>query len=234
MTGLLEVVALHAQDAIRAENGGADRIELVGSFDQSWISPTPDLVAEVCSQVSIPVRPLLRLRDGYRTDGGEAVRLRGLISAYLSAGASGITMGFLDGISGVDLEVIAAMLEDFDFEWTFDRAFDQCLKPERQWQRLVGLPGLTHVATAGSAIDLEHGIDDLIAQVTKNPEIARLVMACGDLCPEHVPWLARAGVSAFQVANQVRPTQSVKAYIDPDLVRVWRTLIDDTIDKLGK
>jgi copper homeostasis protein len=41
-----------------------------------------------------------------------------------------------------------------------------------------------------------------------------------------VPWLARAGVRAFQIGAAARPLGSAKAYVDPDLVRTWRTLID--------
>ena len=54
-------------------------------------------------------------------------------------------------------------------------------------------------------------------------------MAGGGLQPEHVPWLARAGVRAFQVGAAVRPLGSAKAYVDADLVRTWRTLIDEAV-----
>ena len=39
MSGVLEVMALHAADAERAEAGGADRIELVGSVSFDGLSP---------------------------------------------------------------------------------------------------------------------------------------------------------------------------------------------------
>lgn len=54
-------------------------------------------------------------------------------------------------------------------------------------------------------------------------------MAGGDLQAEHVPWLVRAGVRAFQIGSAARPLGSTKTYVDPELVRTWRTLIDDAV-----
>ena len=44
---LLEVIALHADDARRAEEGGADRVELLGTMDEDGLSPEPAMVAKV-------------------------------------------------------------------------------------------------------------------------------------------------------------------------------------------
>ena len=54
-------------------------------------------------------------------------------------------------------------------------------------------------------------------------------MAGGGLAADHVPWLARAGVSKFHVGSKVRPGGSWKAYVDAALVRSWRTLVDDAV-----
>ena len=42
---LLEVICLHAADARRAEEGGADRVELLGSLDDGGMSPESGLHA---------------------------------------------------------------------------------------------------------------------------------------------------------------------------------------------
>ena len=54
-------------------------------------------------------------------------------------------------------------------------------------------------------------------------------MAGGGLLPEHVPWLVRAGVRAFHIGSSARPLGSWKAYVDADLVRTWRRLIDEAL-----
>lgn len=226
MSGTLEVRVLGAHDAVPAEAGGADRLEVVGELTDGALSPEPREVAAVRSRTNLHLRPVVRLRPGFSTDGGELVRLRGLVAAYLDAGADGLVLGFLNGLGEVDVEVITALLDGFTCPWTFSRAFDTVLDTDLAWAAVRRLPGVDGVRTAGSARTLEHGLDDLVRRCRADAGVARLVVADGDLHPDQVPWLARAGVRQFHVADQVRPGGSHKAYVDEGLVRSWRLLLD--------
>lgn len=223
---LLEVIALHAADAERAEAGGADRIELVGTMNDDGLSPEPQIMDKVRRATTIQVRPMVRLRAGFGTDGGEVTRLKGLIAAYLDAGADGVVLGYLNGVNRVDLEVMSELVGEGSFPWTFHRAIDHCLDAGLAWQEVRTLPGLTQVLTAGSVRGVEQGLDDLIRRAKADEEVARLIMAGGGLQAEHVPWLTRAGVRAFHIGSPARPGGSFKAYIDVELVASWRDLID--------
>ncbi|PKQ23661.1 MAG: copper homeostasis protein CutC [Actinobacteria bacterium HGW-Actinobacteria-5] len=229
MSGLLEVIALHPADAERAEAGGADRVEVCGSLEDGGMSPTPQLVAQVRRATSIQVRVMVRLREGFGTDGGEAIRLRGLMASYADAGADGMVLGFLNGLGDVDAAVCAELVGDGTWPWTFHRAVDACLDADRAWAALATLPRLDQVLTAGSARDVEHGLPDLLARAKSDPWSASVMMAGGGLHPDHVPWLARAGVRAFHIGTPARPGGSYKAYVDEALVRSWRTLVDDEV-----
>ncbi|MGI8768029.1 MAG: copper homeostasis protein CutC [Propionibacteriaceae bacterium] len=226
--GVLEVIALHDRDAERAEEGGADRIELVGTMTDSGLSPEPTLVRQVRRATSIQVRVMVRLRAGFGTDGGEVTRLKGLAAAYRQAGADGLVLGFLNGHTQIDEAVVHAVTEDVGLPWTFHRAVDSCIEPDRAWRVLTRL-GCDQVLTAGSVRDVEHGLDDLVQRAQLDPVVAALIVAGGGLHPEHVPWLADAGVRAFHVGKAVRPTGSYRAYVDADLVRTWRNLIDTSV-----
>lgn len=232
MSGLLEVVVTHAPDAERAEAGGADRVSLIGDptsgtgREAGALSPAPALVEQVRAATSLPVRPLLRLREGYGTDGGEVAHLHGLLSAYRSAGADGVVLGFLNALTEIDLEVVAELVGADGLRWTFSRAVDACISTDRAWRELPYLPGLDAVATAGSARGVAEGLDELVARAEADRAAQRLIMAAGELSPEHVPWLTRAGIGMFQVSTQVRPLGSWKAYVDADLVGTWRALLD--------
>ncbi len=225
---LLEVIALHADDARRAEEGGADRIELLGTLAEDGMSPEPEQVEWARRATSIQIRPMVRLRPGFRTDGGEFVRLKGLIASYLDAGADGVVFGFLNGHAGIDLEVCGALAGDGDWPWTFHRAVDHCLDLDDAWEALLTLPRLDQVLTAGSVRGVEHGLEDLL-RLARDPRVASLMMAGGGLHPEHVPWLVRAGVRSFHIGSPARPGGSYKAWVDADLVRTWRELIDEQV-----
>ena len=229
MTGLLEVVVRHPADAERAEAGGADRLTLLAGSEEDPRSPEPALVGQVRRVTSRPLRVMLRLREGFGTDGGELVRLQGLVTAYRQVGADGLVLGFLNALTEVDVAVVSALVGDGDFGWTFSRAVDSCISVDRAWRELRRLPGLDAVLTAGSPRGVTEGLDDLVARADQDPFARSVIMAGGGLLPEHVPWLTRAGVRAFQVGAAVRPLGSTKAYVDPDLVRTWRRLVDEAM-----
>ena len=228
MSALLEVRVTQGADAYPAEAGGADRLEVVGDLADGGLSPEPRLVAALRRRTTLHLRPMVRLREGFGTDGGEATRLHGLIASYADAGADGVELGFLNGLGEVDAEVLASLLDGLALPWTFHRAIDSCLLPDRGWALLRRLPRLDQVLTAGSPRGLAHGLDDLV-QRARDPWQAGVIMAGGGLHPDHVPWLARAGVRAFHIGTPARPQGSYKAYVDVDLVRSWRRLIDTEI-----
>ena len=147
----------------------------------------------------------------------------------IDAGADGMVLGFLNGLGEVDAGVITELIGDAPWPWTFSRAIDACLDSDRGWAVLASLPRLDQVLTAGSARGVDHGLDELVDRATGNPWAARVMMAGGGLRPEHVPWLARAGVTAFQIGRPARAQGSYKAYVDEGLVRSWRTLIDTEV-----
>lgn len=231
MTGLLEVITRHPADAERAEAGGADRLEVLGSLDFGGLSPEPALVGQIRRATSLPIRVMLRLREGFGTDGGEASRLKGLIESYRSVGADGLVLGFLNGHTEVDADVVTEIVGEPDFGWTFHRAVDSCISTDRAWRTLRRLPGLDQVLTAGSARGVEEGLDELIARVGADPFARQVVMAGGGLRPDHIPWLVRAGVRSFHIGSSARPLGSYKAYLDAELVGTWRRLIDDAVQR---
>ena len=57
---LLEVIACSLEDALAAEAGGADRLELVRDLAAGGMTPSLDLVDAVLARVRIPVRVMVR------------------------------------------------------------------------------------------------------------------------------------------------------------------------------
>jgi copper homeostasis protein len=224
---LLEVAVHHAHDAAGAQEGGADRLDLVAAGATAELSPDLAAASAVLRATDLPVRVMLRLNDSYTTSGGEFSRLVGLAEEYVGLGAAGVVFGFLDADLEVDVETCEALARALPgVPWTFHRAIDATLDPRRSWRRVVHLPGVTAVRSGGSPQGLGHGYDDLLALASADPDVARLLMPADGLLAEHVPWFARAGVGQFHVGSQVRPGRSAKSYVDADFVRSWRRLLD--------
>ena len=160
-------------------------------------------------------------------------RLVGLAEDYLACGAAGVAFGFLDADLEIDVDTCTVLADRLpEVPWTFTRAVDSSLDPRRSWRRLLTLPRLVHVRSAGSPRGMETGYDDLLATAESDPRIAAKLMPGAGLAAEHVPWLVRQGVRAFHVGPQVRPGGSGKAYVDAGYVRSWRTLLDDAMERL--
>jgi copper homeostasis protein len=226
---LLEVLVRHPGDVAGADEGGADRLHVVGEDD---LSPEPALVSSVCRESDLPVFVQLRLTDSWTTTGGELARLPGLAEDYLRCGATGVSFGFLDADLAVDTQVCTHLAESLPgVPWTFHRAIDDALEPERAWAHVLELPGVVGVHSAGSPRGLGVGFDDLMALATRWPRIAERLIPSGGLQGEHVPWLVRVGVRTFHVGPQVRPGGSEKAWVDAGHVRSWRLLLDDAVER---
>jgi copper homeostasis protein len=229
---VLEVAVSDPRDVAGAVDGGADRLHVSVPGPTCGLSPEPALVSAISRESDLPVFVLLRLNDSWSTTGGEFARLVGLGEDYLACGATGVAFGFLDADLEVDTETCGMLLARLPHvPWTFTRAIDSSLDPRRSWRRLLPLPGLVAVLSAGSPRGLGAGFDDLLATVT--PEKAALLMPGGGLAAEHVPWLLKAGVRQLHLGDQVRPGGSAKAYVDAEFVRSWRSMADDVLGAAG-
>lgn len=226
---LLEVTVLGPRDVPGADEGGADRLHLV---TESGLSPEPGLVSATCRETELPVFVVLRLNDSWTTTGGELTRLVGLAEDYLGCGAAGVAFGFLDADLEIDTVVCSHLATSLpSVPWTFHRAVDASLDPRRSWRRLLDLPGLVAVRSAGSPRGLSVGYDDLLAAATSSPDVAALLMPGGGLLAEHVPWFVRAGVRQFHLGSQARPGASYKSYVHAAHVRSWRLLLDSAVER---
>jgi copper homeostasis protein len=222
---VVEVAVSEPRDVSGAAEGGADRLHVAVPGPTCGLSPEPSLVSAICRESDLPVFVLLRLNDSWTTTGGEFVRLAGLGEDYLACGATGVAFGFLDSDLEIDNETCSMLLGRLpNVPWTFTRAIDSSLDPRRSWRRVLQLPRLAAVRSAGSPQGMSVGYDDLLASVT--PDIAPLLMPGGGLAAEHVPWLLKAGVRQLHLGAQVRPGGSAKAYVDATYVRSWRSLVD--------
>lgn len=233
---LLEVLVRHPGDVPGADEGGADRLHVVGEpAGAGWSSPESALVSSICRDTDLPVFVMVRLADSWTTTGGELARLAGLAQDYLGCGAAGVSFGFLDPDLEVDTEVCRHLADLLpNVPWIFHEALDATLDATRSWARVIDLPGLIGARSAGSPRGLGVGYDDLLTLASSAPPVARLLIAGGGLAAEHVPWLLRAGVRQFHVSEQVRPGGSDRAYVDAGHVRSWRLLLDDALARADR
>ncbi|MFH8405207.1 copper homeostasis protein CutC [Streptomyces sp. NPDC018019] len=225
---LLEVIALDAADAVAAQAGGADRLELVSDMAADGLTPSPRTVAAVRAAVDIPVRVMLRAADGFAA--GEVDALCASAAALRAEGAEEFVFGFLDPDGRADLAAVRALAGAVDgCRWTFHRAIDRAADRDALRKELAGLPGLDTYLTAGSPAGVADGLPTLLAERARTaegePGYEPRLLVGGGLVLAHLPELQAAGVDAFHIGGAARPS-GWTAPVDAAAVAEWRGALE--------
>ncbi|MFJ8658361.1 copper homeostasis protein CutC [Streptomyces sp. NPDC093795] len=223
---VLEVIALDEQDAVAAQSGGADRLELVTDMAADGLTPPRTGFAAIRAAVDIPLRVMLRLADGFAA--GDVDALVGRALELREAGAEEFVLGFLTPDGEPDLVAVERLIAALDgARWTFHRAIDRAADRDGLRKRLADLPGLDTYLTAGSATGVDDGLATLKAEAarTGEPGYEARILVGGGLRLDHLPELRAAGLDAFHIGGAARP-QGWAAPVSADAVRVWREAVD--------
>ncbi|WP_030165009.1 copper homeostasis protein CutC [Streptomyces sp. NRRL S-813] len=229
MRTVLEVIALDVEDAVAAQAGGADRLELVTDMAADGLTPSLDTVAGIRAAVDISLRVMVRLADGFAAGGAGGVdRLAGVVGELRAAGAEEFVLGFLDADGAVDLGAVERVVAELDgCPWTFHRAIDRAADRDALRKQLDGLPGLDTYLTAGAAGGVDDGLPTLVAEAALGgqPGYEQRIMVGGGLRLDHVPALRAAGIDAFHIGGAARP-EGWAGPVSVDAVAQWRTVLD--------
>ncbi len=223
---VLEVIALDVEDAVAAEAGGADRLELVTDMAADGLTPPVATFAGIRAAVGIPLRVMLRLADGFAA--GDVDALVRAARELRGAGADEFVLGFLDENGEPDLAALESVLAELDgCRWTFHRAIDRAADRDALRKRLYDLPGLDAYLTAGAVEGVDEGLPTLLAEAGQRGEAGYepQLLVGGGLRLEHVPGLRGAGVDAFHIGGAAR-VGGWEGVVSAAAVRTWRSALD--------
>lgn len=155
---LIEVCCGSLDDAIEAQNAGADRIELNSSLFFGGLTPSIGTIIEAKKLLKIPVLVMVRPRGGgfCYTDNELKVMEQDIKSA-IACGADGIVFGVLKEDGTIDEERCKRIIDLIgDKEAVFHRAFDVTPDPFKALDQLVNL-GVKRILTKGQENTIEEG-----------------------------------------------------------------------------
>ena len=151
MSSLLEVIVTTVEEALEAQAGGADRLELLAAPEQAGLTPSLDVVRSVVEAVSIPVRVMLRDRPSMCCqDATELAKLQESAAQFSRLRIDGIVTGFIrdDQIDEHALREISAAAPQTSV--TFHRAFDVLPDQPRALAALKNFSQVDRILTAAS------------------------------------------------------------------------------------
>lgn len=196
---IIEIVAQSPDDALAAEQAGADRLELVSALSLGGLTPSFGCLEMILAECGLPVVAMLRPRSGGFAYGeGEVAAMVGDGERFLASGAAGLVFGVLDGGGRLD-ERANARLVGLGGEAVFHRAFDLLEDPLDALERVIDL-GFRRILTSGGRGAAEDNLDALKRLVDAAGERIEILVG-GGVRPsnlEAIVW--RTGVRQVHMA----------------------------------
>lgn len=221
----LEVIATSAADARAAEEGGADRIELVADLPQGGTTPEPRVIEAARRAVSIPIYVMIRPRGGdFAFTAAEIEAMAADARRAREAGADGIVTGALRADGTVDVEATARVAEAASLPVTFHRAFDEAADLFAALDALARIPHVERVLTSGGRASAWEGRAVIAALRRASP--VEVMAGAGITAANVAPLIKETGVRAVHVGSAARRPAVPTAPVSVHSVQRLRRLID--------
>jgi len=183
---LVEACVTTLEEAEKAFESGANRLELCVNLDVGGLTPHLELVADVLETVDLPLAVMIRPRAGsFHMNAQELARMERDVTRIADAGADGIVLGVLDAQGQVDVAALSKLVDAADpVPVTFHRAFDGVADPVAALEDLIEA-GVDRVLTAGGAGTAWEG-RDVLASLVEAAGGRITIMAGGSIRADHV------------------------------------------------
>ncbi|AJS61635.1 copper homeostasis protein [Paenibacillus sp. IHBB 10380] len=227
---LLEVIATTVGDAIMAERGGADRIELITGISEGGLTPSLALIEKVREAVSIPVRVMVRPHArSFQYDEEDIETMRRDIVHIGSVGGLDLVMGMLRHDGTVDEENLKILLDAANgIKVTFHRAFDEVRNQAEALDVLSQYPEITDILTSGGCKTAPEGADQLAKLVRLTAGQSISILAGAGLTEQGLEsFLRQSGVSRVHFGSAVRQDGDPLKPINPEYLQHIRTIINE-------
>ena len=219
---LVEASVETLEEAVAAQNAGADRVELCANLAEDGLTPEPAIVASVIGRLRVPVFMIVRPRSGgFVYDEDELRVMLRDVRAASAAGLAGVVTGVLSIDGTVDAARIRALADAAEpLPVTFHRAFDGVADKARALETLID-SGVRRVLTSGGAPTALEGADTIAALVRQARERISIV-AGGRVRAHNVrDLIARTGV--VEVHSRFVGATAMGLLVDAVVSDRWRS-----------
>lgn len=216
---LLEVIVCSVADAIEAEKGGADRLEIVRDLKRGGLTPPYELVQEIKQRMDLPVRVMLRESDGFGISREDEIdRLCASAERFASLEVDGFVIGFLqDG--EVDIERTQRVLACAPhIRATFHHAFEAARDKFRALKAIKQLAQVDRILSHGGMDDLESRVQRL-GEYEKAAAPELMILAGGGIDTDAITKIGRSThIREFHVGRAARAQFAVEGAVQASLV----------------
>ncbi|MGL6103891.1 MAG: copper homeostasis protein CutC, partial [Exiguobacterium acetylicum] len=161
------------EEAVAAEQAGADRIELVSALSEGGVTPSYGLIRQVVSTVEIPVHVLVRPHSKsfvYSKSDEETIITD--IDLIRELGAAGIVVGSLTADGRVDEGFLGRIIKHKgELSLTFHRAIDSSRDILEAAEVLADFPEVDRILTSGGQATALEGKETIARLIEDHPDL---------------------------------------------------------------
>lgn len=216
---VLEVIACSVSDALAAEQGGANRLEVVRDLKHGGQTPSLKLVSEIMRAVKLPVRVMLRESSGFEASSEEEIEsLCGAAKQFAALGVDGFVVGFLKDHE-VNIELTGRVLASApNIRSTFHHAFEAARDQLQALTDIRCLAQVDRILSSGGAGELKRRVQRLENYAAAaSPEMT--ILAGGGIDSDAIQEIARTTpIREFHVGRAARSGFQVEGDVQSGLV----------------
>jgi copper homeostasis protein len=225
---IIEVIATCMADVLAAEEGGADRIELITGISEGGLTPSLALVRNAVRGTSLPVNVMVRPHArSFVYDAEDAAVILEDIGYIRQAGAAGIVFGALTPDGSIDGGLLEAVLEARgEMSVTFHRAFDELEDQLEGLRQLTAYSGVDRILTSGGRLPAPQAVPALraLAQAAEKTSI-RIMGGYGLTLDNAAAFVRETGVKEVHFGSAVRFEGKGVCAVEPARIRRLRELL---------
>ena len=175
-------------EAINAENRGADRIELCSRLDLDGLTPSKELVETLVNDLTIPIKVMVRPRSGdFCYNDEEIMQMHNDILDFKTLGVFGVVFGVLKHDKSVNINIVNDLVSTSNgMDITFHKAIDEAVDVLDAYRNLISNTKISSVLTSGGAKSAVLGYKMLRKMLNIKSDRVKIIIA-GSITYENLP-----------------------------------------------
>ena len=200
----IEICANSVESAVKAQEGGAYRVELCAGIPEGGTTPPfgdMRMARQLLQQTKLHV--IIRPRGGdFLYSPLEQEIMLHDIKVARQLGADGVVFGCLTAEGDVDMDAMKKLMNAVgDMNVTFHRAFDMCKDPKKALEQIIEL-GCTRILTSGQEANAVKGIP-LLKELVEQADGRIIIMPGCGVNPNNIRQIAEeTGASEFHFSGR--------------------------------
>ena len=257
----IEICANSVESAVKAQEGGAYRVELCAGIPEGGTTPSFGdirMARQLLQNTKLHV--IIRPRGGdFLYSPLELEIMLHDIKVARQLGADGVVFGCLTAEGDIDIPAMKMLMNAVgDMSVTFHRAFDMCKNPQEALEQIIAL-GCSRILTSGQEPNAVKGIP-LLKELVKQADGRIIIMPGCGVNPSNILHIAEetgacefhfSGRSTYEsgmiyrnpkvsMGGTVKIEEYEKDVTNPDIVKAALAELaikdekDEALEKLGK